>query len=135
MPSLISKTAPADMRGTAMGIYSSSQFMGAFIGGATGGWLNGAYGANYVFLFCAMGAVIWFLVAAFMNPPRYLANLLISLDGINQEQADVFVLGLLNISGVVETTLHFEENVAYLKVDNQRLDKNQLQTFLSEWMT
>ena len=61
-----------------------------------------------------------------MNPPRYLANLLISLDGINQEQADVFVLGLLNISGVVETTLHFEENVAYLKVDNQRLDKNQL---------
>ncbi|HEB98276.1 MAG TPA: MFS transporter, partial [Thiotrichales bacterium] len=37
LPSLISKMAPPDSKGTAMGFYSSSQFLGAFIGGAGGG--------------------------------------------------------------------------------------------------
>ena len=37
LPSLISKTAKATMKGTAMGVYSSSQFMGAFAGGLLGG--------------------------------------------------------------------------------------------------
>lgn len=36
LPSLISKTAPAGARGTAMGIYSTSQFLGAFSGGVLG---------------------------------------------------------------------------------------------------
>ncbi|MDD2801241.1 MAG: MFS transporter, partial [Methylococcales bacterium] len=34
LPSLISKTVPGDLKGTAMGIYSSAQFLGAGIGGA-----------------------------------------------------------------------------------------------------
>jgi predicted MFS family arabinose efflux permease len=38
LPSLISKTAPGDLRGTAMGIYSTSQFLGAGLGGGIGGW-------------------------------------------------------------------------------------------------
>ena len=38
LPSLVSRTAPASLRGTAMGVYSSSQFLGAFLGGVTGGW-------------------------------------------------------------------------------------------------
>ncbi|RMH60989.1 MAG: MFS transporter, partial [Zetaproteobacteria bacterium] len=33
LPSLISRMAPIDAKGTAMGIYSSSQFLGAFLGG------------------------------------------------------------------------------------------------------
>ena len=133
LPSLISKTSPGDLKGTAMGVYSSSQFMGAFIGGLAGGWIYGAYNAGYVFLFCAVGGAIWLLVSAFMNAPGYLANLLVSLEGVEETKADGFAQGLLKISGVAETTLHFEENVAYLKVDNQKLDKIRLQAFLSEW--
>jgi MFS family permease len=133
LPSLISKTAPGDLKGTAMGVYSSSQFMGAFIGGIAGGWIYGAYSAGYVFLFCAVGGAIWLLVSAFMHSPGYLANLLVSLEGVEQAKADGFAQGLLKINGVAETTLHFEENVAYLKVDNQKLDKSRLQAFLTEW--
>src|SRR5690554_1071969 len=36
LPSLISKEAPAASKGTAMGVYSTSQFMKAFMGGAFG---------------------------------------------------------------------------------------------------
>ncbi len=39
LPSLISKVAPAGGKGTAMGVYSTSQFLGAALGGVLGGWL------------------------------------------------------------------------------------------------
>jgi len=133
LPSLISKTAPGDLKGTAMGAYSSSQFMGAFIGGAAGGWLYGEMGVETVFLLSAIAAGSWGIVALFMNPPKYLANMLISLEGISEEKGDGFVTDLLLITGIEEVTLHFEESVAYLKVDNKILQKDDLQGMLNQW--
>ena len=133
LPSLISKTAPGDLKGTAMGAYSSSQFMGAFVGGVSGGWLYGELGAEMVFLFCAVATCTWVIVALFMNPPKYLANMLISLDEITEEKGADFVAELLDISGVEEVKLHFEESVAYLKVDNKILQKDDLQQLLNHW--
>ena len=49
LPSLISKTAGTDKRGLAMGMYSTSQFLGAFIGGVFGGWIYNTYDLNSVF--------------------------------------------------------------------------------------
>ncbi|NOR69896.1 MAG: MFS transporter [Methylomarinum sp.] len=133
LPSLISKTAPGDLKGTAMGAYSSSQFMGAFVGGVSGGWLYGAFGAEMVFLFCAVATCTWVIVALFMNPPKYLANKLMPLDKITEEKGANFVAELLDISGVEEVKLHFEESVAYLKVDNKILQKDDLQQLLNQW--
>ena len=42
LPSLITKVAPPDAKGTAMGIYSSLQFLGIFAGGVVGGWAQPA---------------------------------------------------------------------------------------------
>ncbi len=131
LPSLISKTAPGDLKGTAMGAYSSSQFMGAFIGGAVGGWLYGEMGVETVFLFSAIAAGTWVIIALFMKQPRYLANMLISLEAISEENGDQFVSDLLEITGIEEVKLHFEERVAYLKVDNKVLQKDQLQALLN----
>ncbi|MFI3220759.1 MAG: MFS transporter [Methylococcales bacterium] len=133
LPSLISKTAPADLKGTAMGAYSSSQFMGLFLGGVIGGWFNGQFGVTAVFLFCAAAAFSWFLVSLTMNPPRYLANMLISLEDLNQQTSDSFVNQLMAVIGVVEVTVHIEEAVAYLKVDSQQLNKDQLQQLLGQY--
>jgi len=135
LPSLISKTAPGDLKGTAMGAYSSSQFMGAFVGGAAGGWLYGELGVETVFLFSAIAAGSWVIVALFMTPPKYLANMLISLDDISLEQGDQFVLDLLDIEGIAEVKLHFEESVAYLKVDNKVLKKDILQERINHWVS
>jgi MFS family permease len=131
LPSLISKTAPGDLKGTAMGAYSSSQFMGAFVGGASGGWLYGEFGAETIFLLCAMATGTWVIVALFMNTPKYLANMLISLDDISEEEGEEFISELLGIAGIEEVKLHFEESVAYLKVDNQKLQRDQLQLLLN----
>lgn len=133
LPSLVSKTAPGDLKGTAMGAYSSCQFMGLFIGGLVGGWFKGVYGETAVFLFCALAALSWLLISLSMKPPRYVANLLISLTHLTQTNEDQLTTELLDIEGVEEVTLNFVDEVAFLKVDNQRLEKERLQALITHY--
>ena len=102
LPSLVSKTAPGDLRGTAMGVYSTSQFLGAGLGGGIGGWCYGQMGASGVFLFCAIAAFTWFLLSLSMKPPRYWANLLISLEEISEQAANNFAAEIVKLNGVEE---------------------------------
>ncbi len=74
LPSLVTKTAPSGSTGTATGIYSSSQFLGIFVGGVAGGWLNQRDGAVGVFTFACVLAVLWFVLAATMHRPSHLAT-------------------------------------------------------------
>jgi MFS family permease len=71
LPSLMSKIAPPESKGTAMGVYSSSQFFGAFLGGLVGGWVQQHYDIGAVFALSAVLTFFWFLLAATMqSPPR-----------------------------------------------------------------
>lgn len=70
LPSLVSRTAPPARKGSALGLYSCSQFLGIFVGGALGGWLYGQYQFLGVYLFCVILALSWFILALFMQPPR-----------------------------------------------------------------
>lgn len=69
LPSLISKFAPPAVKGTAVGVYSSVQFFGAFVGAALGGWLSQHFGAPAVFGFCLVLTAGWLAVAATMRAP------------------------------------------------------------------
>ncbi len=71
LPSLIAKTATSDKRGLAMGFYASSQFLGAFVGGISGGWIYHTLGLNSVFLFTTFIALIWWLIALSMNTEKH----------------------------------------------------------------
>ncbi|WP_430387841.1 MFS transporter [Dyella sp. 20L07] len=59
LPSLVSQLAPAQLRGAAMGAYSTSQFLGAFVGGAVGGVALGRLGAGGVFLCASALTLVW----------------------------------------------------------------------------
>lgn len=59
LPSLVSRLAPANLRGAAMGAYSTSQFMGAFVGGALGGFTLEHLGTDGVFAVAAGITLIW----------------------------------------------------------------------------
>ncbi len=131
LPSLVSKTAPADLKGTAMGAYSSSQFMGLFCGGLVGGWFNGQFGVTAVFLVCVALTASWFAVSFFMKEPRYLASLLISIEVMSEDDAHLFSDELLKVTGIAEVILHYKEAVLYVKVDNQILDKEKLQALMN----
>lgn len=71
LPSLVSRTAPPKRKGTALGLYSCSQFLGIFVGGSIGGWLYGHVGMTHVFLFCGVLTTIWILIALKMKNPQH----------------------------------------------------------------
>jgi len=69
LPSLITKTAPANAKGAATGLYSSSQFLGIFAGGAGGGAILASWGEHGVWTFAGVLAVLWLLTALTMRRP------------------------------------------------------------------
>ena len=69
LPSLLTRFAPEGMRGTALGVYATAQFLGAFLGGALGGMVYGAYGVQGVFIFCALAAGAWLVSAVGLRAP------------------------------------------------------------------
>ena len=129
LPSLVAKVSAADHKGTAMGIYSSSQFIGAFTGGVLGGWLHGAYGMGAVFGMCAVMAVLWFLVAATMQSPRYLSSYMVNVGKVDEKRAKHLVTELTAVRGVAEAVVVIEDEIAYLKVDLHALDRDALRAF------
>jgi len=135
LPSLISRIAPADGKGTAMGIYSSSQFFGAFLGGLCGGWLQQHYSISAVFIFCAVLVGLWLIFAVTMESPRYLSNRLISTGDIDKKQALELTENLKQIAGVVEAVIVVEDRTAYLKVDRQQLNVVALNEFFATHKT
>jgi len=71
LPSLVSKIAPPTHRGTALGLYSFSQFFGIFVGGMLGGLLYGSWGLTQVNLFCAALSLLWLAIAFQMKNPHH----------------------------------------------------------------
>ncbi len=129
LPSLVSRIAPAEARGTAMGVFSTSQFLGAFLGGMGGGAVQQLFGVGGVYLFCALAAGLWLSVAWGMVPPRRLTSQVLPLGEVDVAGAASIQRALLEIPGVEEAVVVVEEQAAYLKVDTRRLDWARLQNF------
>ena len=129
LPSMVSKVAPAQSKGTALGVYSTSQFAGAFIGGAFGGWMHGAYGLGGVFLFGAGAALLWLLVASGMSRPGNLKTHLLHVGPLGEDESRALAMRLKAAPGVAEAVVVAEEGVAYLKVDPERFDPAALDEF------
>ena len=66
---LVSKTAPQECKGLALGVYNTTQSVGVFIGGAAGGWLYSVFGTHGVYGFCAALMVLWIIAAQGMTAP------------------------------------------------------------------
>ncbi len=129
LPSIVSKVAPAASKGTAMGVYSTSQFAGAFVGGVAGGWMHGQYGLGGVFLFGTVAALVWLLAAFGMQRPANLSSHLLNVGPIDEAQAWELQSELVAISGVADAAVVAAEGVAHLKVDKNLVDFAELDAF------
>lgn len=63
LPSLVSRLAPSDAKGAALGVYNTTQSLGLFFGGLLGGWVQQVWGRPAVFVACAVLTTLWLLVA------------------------------------------------------------------------
>ncbi|WP_323751820.1 MFS transporter [Marinobacter sp.] len=126
LPSLISKEAPAASKGTAMGVYSTSQFLGAFLGGALGGYLLQEAGLNGVLWLMAGALAVWLLVALTMPSPSYTTSFVVQLRDVVAITFDDIDQRLRGLSGVADVVIVEEASTAYLKVDRQHFNEDQL---------
>jgi len=122
LPSLITRVAPPDAKGTAMGLYSSLQFLGIFAGGIIGGWAHQHGGSDGVFALTAALALLWLLAAATMAQPSYLTTRLVPIADGKAGDAESLAARLRQVPGVAEAVVIAEEKLAYLKVDAKSFD-------------
>lgn len=126
LPSLVSKQSKAGFRGTAMGIYTTCQFLGAALGGSLGGWIMMFYGIQGVVFLCGILVALWWLYSATMKHPPYVRSMVMALypssRGNTQETGQM----LAALPGVEDVSILADEGIAYLKVDWQRVDRSML---------
>jgi MFS family permease len=126
LPSLVSRLAPAKSKGAAIGIFGTAQFLGAFAGGAVGGLVYQYAGASGVFVFAAIAASAW-LVLAFTAPPfQLLSTRTVRIGKQSAAEAKRLAHELLAVPGVAEAVVVADEGIVYLKVDAATLDERAL---------
>jgi len=128
LPSWLSKVCPVGNRGTAMGIYSTCQFLGTFIGGILGGFALANVGIDGLFWLLALMLLFWCFVAATMASPKPLQTLILQ---VGETKASDFVKSISNIDGVEDILLIEGEDLAYVKVDKTLIDLEIFQPFLN----
>lgn len=126
LPSLVAKYSPPDKKGTAMGLYATGQFLGAFSGGAAGGILAQMGGSDAVFVGGSVAIAGWWLLVLTMKEPRYLSSYLLNVGSLDGRDADALMVRLSGVTGVAEAVVIPEDGVAYLKVDRRALDETAL---------
>lgn len=122
LPSLVSKLAPVEGKGSAMGVYSTSQFLGAFVGGVSGGWLYSTIGAVGLYLVMAGVAGVWWLVARGMDNPHGFTTQLINIGSVTVDEAGELAKRYSKLAGVKEAVVIAEEGVAYLRVNKKEFN-------------
>lgn len=132
LPSMISKIAPLSAKGTAMGVYSSVQFLGAFSGAAVGGALMQFVGHDAVFILAIVLLLLWLVVASGMNPPAAVSTKLYHLSEMNEAAAVELQKQLAQLKGVREVMVIAAENIACLKVDMQGFDKDAVEQLVTK---
>lgn len=70
LPSLVSKIAPINKKGLALGVYNTYQSLGIFVGGALGGLVTKLFGYDASFIFCIALIFIWLILSSNMKVPQ-----------------------------------------------------------------
>ncbi|MDX1347129.1 MAG: MFS transporter [Thiomicrorhabdus chilensis] len=132
LPSLVVKLAPADKKGTASGVYSTSQFLGAALGGLFGGYFYQHYGYNGVFMFTSIIGLLWFLAAATMQKPMPLSIASVPVGQVAENEIEDLQNKLLAYDGVYEVVILPEEQRAYFKVDRKVQNEESLIRYIQQ---
>ena len=126
LPALISRAAPVEAKGPALGLYSSVQFLGTFVGGAVGGFVSQHFGAAWVFGFCGAMCVLWLAAATGMRGPDSSGTRTYNVPQMDASRADGLSRRLADVPGVREVMVLAADGVAYLKVDSARFDEQRV---------
>ena len=132
LPTMVSKISNPQIKGTSMGVFSSSQFFGAFCGGAIAGLLAQEFSQNSVFMFALLMFLIWFLVAFSMRAPVSYKSYTVQLGDVHNDQAPAIAQSLQQLPGVADATVIADEGIAYLRIDGDTFEEEALKSFCAQ---
>ena len=131
LPSWVSKVAPLNVKGCALGVYSTCQFLGIFIGGTLGGLALHHDHIFGVFLLTSTLAVLWLVSISRLKNPPYLSTLILPL---NEQLITKEILERLREQpGVADTTDYAHLNqgkLLYIKYDKKKINEKALRKLL-----
>ena len=133
LPAHVSRLAPAGQKGSAMGIYSSSQFIGAFLGGISGGYIAQTFGFSYLFAANAILAVLWLVISLGMVIPKSSKRVSVALEPNTVHEYERLIEAVSQCEGVMEATFVQDEYRIYLKVEKHHYDKDKVGQLISEF--
>ncbi len=131
MPALVSRIAPAGQKGTAMGIYASLQFFGAFLGGVLGGSISGQFGVVALFALAGAIGLIWLFLTRRLQVPARAQRLSYPATVRDDADAAALVRQLSALDGVQEATVVVSEQRCYLKVSSEGFSPAKAEAVLS----
>jgi predicted MFS family arabinose efflux permease len=129
-PALVSSIAPAGKKGSAMGIYTSFQFFGAFLGGMLSGLTSEYLGTSWVFVFAAGVCAIWLWIVRGLNGTAGLKRYTLKTN-IHTQSAEIIGQHLAELQGVVDITIVPDEGVVYIKADDRQFELNKARQVLN----
>lgn len=126
LQSTTSKYAKASQRGAALGVFTTFQYLGVFVGGVVGGYLLHEF--DLALLANVMGAlsVLWFGYNLFMRNPLKASFLYLEIERLERE-----TIGALRLAqGVVDSYINETEGVLVVKFDPSVTSEEWLMGFL-----
>lgn len=133
LPSIVSKQAPATGKGSAMGLYSTSQYLGMFLGGVLGGLLYAHHHINSIYLAAGCISLIWFIFSLNMQEPRYLTSFLVKTKNLDSTEQAELENSLNHTTGIAEATFVAEEQVVYFKYDKLFISEEQIMQLMQSY--
>lgn len=130
LPSMVSKIAPSDLKGTAMGVYNTMQSLGVFAGGIIGGKMYALGGFYGVFGFCCLIVLIWLVLAINSPAPRPVKNIMFSVPEDYRARLNELSGSLKSVSGVETVSFSADGQTVFIKALQQGFDEEKIQQIL-----
>ena len=130
-PSMVSKIAPADLKGTAMGVYNTLQSVGLMSGFWLGGWLYQHHGMHAVLAFVAALTLVWLAFAAASPAPRPVKNVALRTGKtwLGRQEALRYALG--GVAGIEQISFSGDGQTVYIKALQKGFDEAAAKTIVS----
>ena len=130
-PSMVSKIAPADLKGTAMGVYNTLQSVGLMSGFWLGGWLYQHHGMHAVLAFVAALTLVWLAFAAASPAPRPVKNVALRTGKTWLGRPEALRYALGGVAGIEQISFSGDGQTVYIKALQKGFDEAAAKTIVS----
>ena len=132
LPAMVSKISPVMAKGTAMGVYSTAQFLGIFFGAIVAGYLLEQHYFAMIFVFTSCLALLWLCVTFGLKAPPQSCSYQLHYPG-GAVDSTVIKTKLEEYTSILDVAILPNESELHLKVDQRRFGSAELHAIKS-WL-